>query len=410
MKVEDYDYEEITSNPNNDVLLLSEYEKNIIREKIERIAQKYRHDSEDDTRVSTVYIPLSIILRRLKENELEYAFHYMKNQGYTVTTAKNHRSSSDNSSSRNLLCSLPHPYSKLKQKEVINNLTKYKKIIQKIESIEQKSIEELQENREYLPLIQKYKSLRRDLIAHNTRLAYQIAIREIDPAIPLEERISISFQLLILAIDNYIEKKSRNQKIGCNFTSFIGNYIGWQWSRLGRIENIMIPSVMAYNKMLRLGGYLRKLSVTTDQIDEQDIIWLIQKTSLTEQEITSHLAKIDAVVSIEELEENAEDKLLETAKSISTDLPFIDTQTASQIESDLLAYDVTGLLNKAHLSSEERRILTMYYGLEEKEAQPLRKIAQKEGCSHEYIRQIKQKAISRVEETPGSSSYKVYVK
>ena len=162
--------------------------------------------------------------------------------------------------------------------------------------------------------------------------------------------------------------------------------------------------------MLRLGGYLRKLSVTTDQIDEQDIIWLIQKTSLTEQEITSHLAKIDAVVSIEELEENAEDKLLETAKSISTDLPFIDTQTASQIESDLLAYDVTGLLNKAHLSSEERRILTMYYGLEEKEAQPLRKIAQKEGCSHEYIRQIKQKAISRVEETPGSSSYKVYVK
>lgn len=33
MKVEDYDYEEITSNPNNDVLLLSEYEKTLLERK-----------------------------------------------------------------------------------------------------------------------------------------------------------------------------------------------------------------------------------------------------------------------------------------------------------------------------------------------------------------------------------------
>lgn len=410
MKVQEFDYETIIANPNNDELLLSSQERIQIREKIERIANQYNHTSPINESNNTVHIPLSTILRRLKENELEYAFHYMKNQGYVVTTSKRHKSIKGKASPRNFLCSLPHSYSKEKQKAVIKTLTRYKKLINEIESIEQIPINELQGKKEYFPLIQKYKSLRQDLIAHNTRLAYWIAIRKIDSVVPLEERIAISFQLLIQALDNYLEKKATNQKIGCNFTSFIGNYIGWQWARLGKKESIMEPSVIVYNKMLRIGGYLRKLSVPADQLDEVDMAWLVQKTRLTEKDINSYITKMNAVVSLEELEEYSENEFLEAAKSISTALPFIDTQTDSQIESDLLTYDVTRLLNKAPLTLEARKILIMYYGLEETQAQSLRKIAKIEGCSHEYVRQTKQEAITQLKETPGSSSYKVYVK
>ena len=240
------------------------------------------------------------------------------------------------------------------------------------------------------------KSARDKMIESNLRLVVKIAKRYINRGLPFLDLIEEGNMGLIKAVERFKLSKE------CRFSTYATWWIRQSIERalVNQSRTIRLPVHVSddINKMLRVTREL------VQKINREPTI----KEVASEMEVNSAYVRrlmvlLKKTYSIEQpMGENNDYFLIDTIEDTSTISP-------AELLEDLNKYELVAAWFDT-LSDNEKRILTLRFGLDDKEPQTLDTIGRSFGVTRERIRQIEAKSLEKlrkfVESTQSNARYK----
>jgi RNA polymerase primary sigma factor len=240
------------------------------------------------------------------------------------------------------------------------------------------------------------KSARDKMIESNLRLVVKIAKRYINRGLPFLDLIEEGNMGLIKAVERFKLSKE------CRFST----YATW-WIRQS-IERALVNQSRTIRLPVHVSDDINKMLRVTRELVQKFNREPSIKEVATEMEVNpSYVRRLMVLLkktySIEQpMGENNDYFLIDTIEDTSTISP-------SELLEDLNKYELVAEWFST-LSDSEKKILTLRFGLEDKEPQTLDTIGRSFGVTRERIRQIEAKSLEKlrkfVETTQGNSRLK----
>ncbi|MBN1164538.1 MAG: RNA polymerase sigma factor RpoD/SigA [Candidatus Krumholzibacteriota bacterium] len=235
------------------------------------------------------------------------------------------------------------------------------------------------------------------LVQANLRFVVSIAKQYVNQGLSLADLINEGNMGLIKAAQRFDEKR------GFKFIS----YAVW-W-----IRQAMLQALAEQSRIVRLplnrAGTLYRIGKVSRQLDQElgrtpEVEEIAEKLNLSHEEVrdtmkiaNSHLS-LDASFNNDQEENSLVDYLADDTQAAPDEMTYVNA----------LSDDMQRALST--LTDRERMILSLYFGLEGEEPLTLEEIGGKMHLTRERIRQIKEKAISRLRHSTRSKYLKGYVK
>jgi len=234
------------------------------------------------------------------------------------------------------------------------------------------------------------------LVKANLRFVVSIAKQYANQGLSLEDLINDGNLGLIKAAHRFDEKR------GFKFIS----YAVW-W-----IRQAMLQSLAEHSRIVRLplnrAGTLYRIGKTSRQLDQElgrtpTAEEIAKRLNIPEQEVKDTQSIANTHVSLDDPYSNDQDdnSLVDYLQDDNAVMP--DVQTFEHALSD----DMEKALST--LSEREQMILSLYFGLGSDEPLTLEEIGKKLGLTRERIRQIKEKAITRLRHSSRSKYLRGYI-
>jgi RNA polymerase primary sigma factor len=240
------------------------------------------------------------------------------------------------------------------------------------------------------------KNARDKMIESNLRLVVKIAKRYINRGLPFLDLIEEGNMGLIKAVERFKLSKE------CRFST----YATW-WIRQS-IERALVNQSRTIRLPVHVSDDINKMLRVTRELVQKFNREPSIKEVATEMEVNpSYVRRLMVLLkktySIEQpMGENNDYFLIDTIEDTSTISP-------SELLEDLNKYELVAEWFST-LSDSEKKILTLRFGLEDKEPQTLDTIGRSFGVTRERIRQIEAKSLEKlrkfVETTQGNSRHK----
>jgi len=233
------------------------------------------------------------------------------------------------------------------------------------------------------------------LVEGNLRFVIMIAKQYMNQGLSLADLINEGNLGLIRAAHRFDEKR------GYKFIS----YAVW-WIRQGILQALAEQSRIVRIPVNR-AGLLHKINKVTEQLNHElgrkpEIREIAEKLNLSEEEIRETIQIANSHLSLDSFDDGEGDNNLWEC------LP--DNSVASPDEilySKALRDDIQKALST--LDDRERKIIILYYGLENGLPLTLEEIGQKMNLTRERIRQIKDKALSKLRRHSRSKYLEPYI-
>lgn len=232
------------------------------------------------------------------------------------------------------------------------------------------------------------------LVSANLRFVVSVATKYANKGLPLEDLINDGNLGLVKAAQRFDERR------GFKFIS----YAVW-W-----IRQSILQSLADHSRIVRLplnrAGLLYRIGRVKPELDQQlgrtpTAAEIAAKLEVTEEEVRETMKIANTHVSLDDpLSADDDSSLIDRLEDHRSPA---DTATFENALTD----DIAKAL--ATLPDRERRILTLYFGLEGREPMTLEAIGREIGLTRERIRQIKEVAIDRLRRSSRSSELKAYL-
>jgi RNA polymerase primary sigma factor len=237
------------------------------------------------------------------------------------------------------------------------------------------------------------KSARNRMIESNLRLVVKIAKRYINRGLPLLDLIEEGNMGLIKAVERFKISKE------CRFSTYATWWIRQSIERalVNQSRTVRLPVHVSddINKMLRIS---RELVQKMDR--EPSVKEVASEMDVNPAYVRKLMVLLKKTFSIERpMGENSDYFLLDTIEDTSSVSP-------SDLLENTNKFDVVNTWFET-LSENEKTILTLRFGLDDKEPQTLDTIGRSFGVTRERIRQIEAKALEKlrtnIESTPANA-------
>jgi RNA polymerase primary sigma factor len=234
------------------------------------------------------------------------------------------------------------------------------------------------------------------LVRANLRFVVSIAKQYANQGLSLEDLINDGNVGLIKAAHRFDEKR------GYKFIS----YAVW-W-----IRQAMLQSLAEHSRIVRLplnrAGTLYRIGKASRQLDQElgrspSAHEIAKKLQISEEEVKDTMHIANTHVSLDDPYSNDQDDnaLVDYLMDENAQMP--DDETFEHALSD----DMEKALDT--LADREKQILSLYFGLGGEDPLTLEEIGQKLGLTRERIRQIKEKAISRLRHSSRAKYLQGYI-
>lgn len=234
------------------------------------------------------------------------------------------------------------------------------------------------------------------LVRANLRFVVSIAKQYANQGLSLEDLINDGNVGLIKAAHRFDEKR------GYKFIS----YAVW-W-----IRQAMLQSLAEHSRIVRLplnrAGTLYRIGKASRQLDQElgrspSAEEIAKKLQISEDEVKDTMHIANTHVSLDDPYSNDQDDnaLVDYLMDENAQMP--DDETFEHALSD----DMEKALDT--LADREKQILSLYFGIGGEEPLTLEEIGQKLGLTRERIRQIKEKAISRLRHSSRAKYLQGYI-
>jgi RNA polymerase primary sigma factor len=234
------------------------------------------------------------------------------------------------------------------------------------------------------------------LVKANLRFVVSIAKQYANQGLSLEDLINDGNVGLIKAAHRFDEKR------GYKFIS----YAVW-W-----IRQAMLQSLAEHSRIVRLplnrAGTLYRIGKASRQLDQElgrspSALEIAKKLQISEEEVKDTMHIANTHVSLDDPYSNDQDDNALVDYLMDENAPMPDDETFEHALSD----DMEKALDT--LADRERQILSLYFGLAGEDPLTLEEIGQKLGLTRERIRQIKEKAISRLRHSSRAKYLQGYI-
>ncbi len=234
------------------------------------------------------------------------------------------------------------------------------------------------------------------LVKANLRFVVSIAKQYANQGLSLEDLINEGNLGLIKAAHRFDEKR------GYKFIS----YAVW-W-----IRQAMLQALAEHSRIVRLplnrAGTLYRIGKASRQLDQElgrapNASEIAKRLKLSENEVEDTMHIANNHISLDDpYSSDQDDNAL---------VDYLVDENAESPDEDTYAHALCEDMEKAlgTLSSREREILVMYFGLRGEEPLTLEEIGKKLGLTRERIRQIKEKAIMRLRHSSRARYLKGYI-
>jgi RNA polymerase primary sigma factor len=234
------------------------------------------------------------------------------------------------------------------------------------------------------------------LVRANLRFVVSIAKQYANQGLSLEDLINDGNVGLIKAAHRFDEER------GYKFIS----YAVW-W-----IRQAMLQSLAEHSRIVRLplnrAGTLYRIGKASRQLDQElgrspSAQEIAKRLQISEEEVQDTMHIANTHVSLDDPYSNDQDDnaLVDYLMDENAQMP--DDETFERALSD----DMEKALDT--LADREKKILSMYFGLSGEEPLTLEEIGQRLGLTRERIRQIKEKAISRLRHSSRAKFLQGYI-
>lgn len=234
------------------------------------------------------------------------------------------------------------------------------------------------------------------LVKANLRFVVSIAKQYANQGLSLEDLINDGNLGLIKAAHRFDEKR------GYKFIS----YAVW-W-----IRQAMLQSLAEHSRIVRLplnrAGTLYRIGKTSRQLDQElgrtpTPEEIAKRLGISETEVKDTMSIANTHVSLDDPYSNDQDD--------NALVDYLEDENAVMPDEEAFEHALTDDMEKAldTLSDREKHILSLYFGLGGDEPMTLEEIGKKLGLTRERIRQIKEKAISRLRHSSRAKYLKGYI-
>jgi RNA polymerase primary sigma factor len=220
------------------------------------------------------------------------------------------------------------------------------------------------------------------MIESNLRLVVKIAKRYINRGLPFLDLIEEGNMGLIKAVERFKLSKE------CRFSTYATWWIRQSIERalVNQSRTIRLPVHVSddINKMLRI---TRELMQTVNR--EPSVKEVAAEMKVTSIYVRKLMVLLNKTYSIERpMGENSDYFLINTIEDTSTISPAVLLEDVNKFDMILKGFDT--------LSESEKKILTLRFGLDDKEPQTLDTIGRSFGVTRERIRQIEAKSLEKL--------------
>lgn len=220
------------------------------------------------------------------------------------------------------------------------------------------------------------KEARAKLAKYNNRLVVSIAKDYRGMGVPFEDLLMAGFVGLLRGIDKF-DPETGNK---------LSTYVTW-W-----IKQAVYQELNEQSTTIRVPGYVRKVQRQVNRMEKS------QEEELTHEEISNKFG----------ISEEVARKVKQTSPAVSLDSPFSDSEDTSLVDlmedrkakkPQELAQPKDQLMEEAleeKLSDRERRIVKLYYGIEDYKPRTLEEVSEVFDLSRERIRQLRDRALEKL--------------
>jgi RNA polymerase primary sigma factor len=239
------------------------------------------------------------------------------------------------------------------------------------------------------------KSARDKMIESNLRLVVKIAKRYINRGLPFLDLIEEGNMGLIKAVERFKLSKE------CRFST----YATW-WIRQS-IERALVNQSRTIRLPVHVSDDINKmLRVTREQVQKMNREPSVKEVAVAMEVTPAYVRRLMVLLkktySIEQpMGENSDYFLIDTIEDTSTVSP-------AELLEDLNKYELVATWFDT-LSDGEKKILTLRFGLDDKEPQTLDTIGRSFGVTRERIRQIEAKSLEKLRKIVESTQANVRV-
>jgi len=234
------------------------------------------------------------------------------------------------------------------------------------------------------------------LVKANLRFVVSIAKQYANQGLSLEDLINDGNVGLIKAAHRFDEKR------GFKFIS----YAVW-W-----IRQAMLQSLAEHSRIVRLplnrAGTLYRIGKASRQLDQElgrspSAMEIAKRLQISEDEVKDTMHIANTHVSLDDPYSNDQDD--------NALVDYLMDENAQMPDDETFEHSLSDDMEKAldTLADREKRILSMYFGLSGEDPLTLEEIGQKLGLTRERIRQIKEKAISRLRHSSRAKYLQGYI-
>lgn len=234
------------------------------------------------------------------------------------------------------------------------------------------------------------------LVSSNLRFVVSVAKQYVNRGLEIGDLINEGNLGLIHAARRFDEKR------GYRFISYA---IWW-------IRQRIIQAIIEQSRVIRLplnrAGMVNKISRMTSSLGQElmrepSLAEVAQRLSVSETEVEETLKVANSTISLDASysSEGDGDPLLEVLEN--PDQPPTD----EAVFDESLYHDLSDVLDT--LNEREGRVLRLYFGIGRDRSMTLEEIGKQMGLTRERVRQIKEKAISRLRHTSRSRHLQAYL-
>lgn len=234
------------------------------------------------------------------------------------------------------------------------------------------------------------------LVKANLRFVVSIAKQYSNQGLSLEDLINDGNVGLIKAAHRFDEKR------GYKFIS----YAVW-W-----IRQAMLQSLAEHSRIVRLplnrAGTLYRIGKASRQLDQElgrspSPLEIAKRLQISEDEVKDTMHIANTHVSLDDPYSNDQDD--------NALVDYLQDENAQMPDDETFEHALSDDMEKAldTLADRERQILSLYFGIGGDDPLTLEEIGQKLGLTRERIRQIKEKAISRLRHSSRAKYLQGYI-